>query len=226
MKYQIVLQHSEEDCGAACIATIAKHYGRSFAIARVREVVGTGSQGTTLVGLKRGAESLGFNARQVRATPQLIEKLHEAPLPAIIHWKGYHWVVLYGKKGKKYVIADPSSGIRYLSREELTTSWANYVMLLLLPDEIRFYQQESDKISGFGRFLARVLPYRHILIEAILINLAMGIFSLATPFLIQILTDDVLVTGDTQLLTTVAIGVVAINIFSSTLILGSGNKYL
>ncbi|MCF2152284.1 peptidase domain-containing ABC transporter, partial [Desmonostoc muscorum LEGE 12446] len=223
MKYQIVLQHSEEDCGAACIATIAKHYKRNFAIARVREVVGTGAQGTSLVGLKRGAQSLGFNARQVRATPQLIEKLHEAPLPAIIHWKGYHWVVLYGKKGKKYVIADPSSGIHYLSREELTTGWANYVMLLLLPDEIRFYQQESDKISGFGRFLARVLPYRQILTEAILINLAMGIFSLASPFLIQILTDDVLVRGDTQLLTTVAIGVVAINLFNSTLTLVQSN---
>ncbi|MBD2677223.1 MULTISPECIES: peptidase domain-containing ABC transporter [Nostoc] len=223
MKYQIVLQHSEEDCGAACIASIAKYYGRNLAIARVREAVGTGAQGTTLVGLKRGAQSLGFNARPVRATPQLIEKLHEAPLPAIIHWKGYHWVVLYGKKGKKYVIADPSSGIRYLTPEELTIGWANYVMLLLLPDEIRFYQQQSDKITGFGRFLARVLPYRHILIEAILINLAMGIFSLASPFLIQILTDDVLVRGDTQLLTTVAIGVIAINLFNSTLTLVQSN---
>ncbi|WP_138503309.1 peptidase domain-containing ABC transporter [Nostoc sp. PA-18-2419] len=223
MKYQLVLQHSEEDCGAACIASIAKHYGRSFAIARVREAVGTGAQGTTLVGLKRGAQSLGFNARPVRATPKLIEKLHEAPLPAIIHWKGYHWVVLYGKKGKKYVIADPSSGIRYLTLEELTIGWANYVMLLLFPDEIGFYQQESDKITGFSRFLTRVLPYRHILIEAILINIAIGIFSLATPFLIQILTDDVLVRGDTQLLTTVAIGVVAINLFTSTLTLVQSN---
>ncbi|MHC5729776.1 MAG: cysteine peptidase family C39 domain-containing protein, partial [Nostoc sp.] len=32
MKYQIVLQHTEEDCGAACIATIAKHYGRTFTL--------------------------------------------------------------------------------------------------------------------------------------------------------------------------------------------------
>jgi ABC-type bacteriocin/lantibiotic exporter with double-glycine peptidase domain len=29
MKYQVVLQHSEEDCGAACLATAAKHYGRT-----------------------------------------------------------------------------------------------------------------------------------------------------------------------------------------------------
>lgn len=217
MRYKIVLQHNEEDCGAACVATIAKHYGRSFTLNRVREVVGTGVQGTTLVGLRRGAENLGFHARQVRATPQLIDKLHEAPLPAIIHWKGYHWVVLYGKKGQKYVIADPAVGIRYISREELLTGWANCIMLLLVPDEIHFYQQQSDKIGGFGRFLTRVLPYRHILTEAFLINLVMGILSLASPFLIQILTDDVLVRGDTQLLSTVGIGILAMNFFSSTL---------
>ncbi|MHC5720825.1 MAG: cysteine peptidase family C39 domain-containing protein, partial [Nostoc sp.] len=39
MKYQIVLQHSEEDCGAASLATIAKHYGRTFTLNRVREAV-------------------------------------------------------------------------------------------------------------------------------------------------------------------------------------------
>ncbi|MEH1843882.1 MAG: cysteine peptidase family C39 domain-containing protein [Nostoc sp.] len=30
MKYQIVLQHSQEDCGAACLATIAKHYAATL----------------------------------------------------------------------------------------------------------------------------------------------------------------------------------------------------
>ncbi|MDZ8051291.1 MAG: peptidase domain-containing ABC transporter [Aulosira sp. ZfuVER01] len=223
MKYEIILQHSEEDCGAACIATIAKHYGRTFAITRVREAVGTGQLGTTLVGLRRGAESLGFNARQVRATPELIDKLHEAPLPAIIHWKGYHWAILYGQKGKKYVIGDPAFGIRYLNHEELIAGWANRIMLLLIPDETRFYQQESQNIGGLSRFLARVIPYRHILTEAILLNLVMGILSLASPFLIQILTDDVLVRGDTSLLTTVAIGVVAMNFFGSTIKLVQSN---
>ncbi|MBD2295822.1 peptidase domain-containing ABC transporter [Anabaena sphaerica FACHB-251] len=223
MKYPIVLQHSEEDCGAACIATIAKHYGRTFTINHVREAVGTGQLGSTLLGLKRGAENLGFNACQVRATPELIDQLHQAPLPAIIHWKGYHWVVLYGQKGKKYIVADPGVGIRYLSREELITGWVNRIMLLLIPDEIRFYQQESDQVGDFRRFLARVLPYRHILTEAIFLNLVMGILSLASPFLIQILTDDVLVRGDTDLLTTVGISVVLMNLFSSTLKLVQSN---
>jgi ABC-type bacteriocin/lantibiotic exporter with double-glycine peptidase domain len=215
MKYQVVLQHSEEDCGAACIATVAKHYGRTCAIGRVREAVGTGSRGTTLLGLRRGAEALGFNARQVRASEQLLDRLHKTPLPAIIHWKGYHWVVLYGQKGKKYVISDPGVGIRYLTRRELLAGWGNGIMLLLEPDDSRFNEQPDDNIGGFGRYLARVLPYRFILAQAIAINFAVGLLSLATPLMMQLLTDDVLVRGDTQLLATVAIGVITMNLFRS-----------
>ena len=217
MKYHIVQQHSEEDCGAACLATIAKHYGRTFALKRTREAVGTGSRGTTLLGLSRGAEALGFNTRQVKANPQVLDQLHQAPLPAIIHWKGYHWAVLYGKKGKKYVVADPSVGIRYLHRQELMTCWGNGVMLLLTPDDSRFYQQESDKVGGIGRYIQRVWPYRFLLLQAIAINFAIGLLSLASPLMMQLLTDDVLVRGDTQMLTTVAIGVVVMSLIQSAI---------
>ncbi|MEH2290090.1 peptidase domain-containing ABC transporter [Nostoc sp.] len=217
MKYYSVLQHSEEDCGAASLATVAKHHGRTFTLNRVREAVGTGARGTTLLGLRRGAETLGFHARQVQATAQLLEKLNEVPLPAIIHWKGYHWVVLYGLKGKKYAISDPAIGIRYLSLKELMAGWSNGVMLLLMPDDSRFYEQAEDKIGGFGRFFARILPYRNLLIQAIAINFAIGLLSLASPLMMQLLTDDVLVRGDTQLLTTVAIGVIAMNLIQSAI---------
>jgi ABC-type bacteriocin/lantibiotic exporter with double-glycine peptidase domain len=217
MKYPIVLQHSEEDCGAACISTVAKHYRRTLAISRVRQAVGTGSRGTSLLGLSRGAETLGFNARQVKASAQLLNQLNKAPLPAIIHWKGYHWAVLYGQKGKKYVIADPGVGIRYLTRKELIEGWGNGVMLLLEPDDSRFYQQPEDKVGGFGRYLKRVLPYRAILAQAIAINIAIGLLSLVSPLMMQLLTDDVLVRGDTQLLTVVAIGAITLSLFSSAI---------
>ncbi|MEQ8756245.1 MAG: peptidase domain-containing ABC transporter [Coleofasciculus sp. G1-WW12-02] len=224
-KYQSVLQHSEEDCGAACLATITKHHGRTFTISRIREAVGTGQQGTTLLGLKRGAEALGFNARSVKATPEILDKLDQAPLPAVIHWKGYHWVVLYGQRGKKYIIADPGVGIRYLSKTELAQGWFNGVMLLLQPDASRFFSQpdDSDKPSGFLRFFKRVLPYQGILGEALLINLVLGLLSLAYPFFIQILTDEVLVQGDTQLLTGVVVAVMIMNLVQSSLQLVQSN---
>ncbi len=141
--------------------------------------------------------------------------MKELPLPAIIQWKGNHWVVLYGQRGRKYVVADPGMAIRYLSKKELMEGWTNWVMLLLEPDSVRFYAQPDDKIGGFGRFVRRVWPYRAMLFEALLCAQVIGLLSLASPFLIQILTDDVLVQGDTKLLTAVIIAVVVMNLVSS-----------
>ncbi len=217
MKYAHVLQHSEEDCGAACLASIAKYYGRNLTLNHIREVVGTGQLGTTLLGLKRGAETLGFNARPVKTSPELLNRMNEAPLPAIIHWKGHHWVVLYGKKGQKCVVADPAVGIRYLSKQDLEEGWGDWLMLLLEPDQTRFFTQESDKVEGFWRFFQRVWIFRTILAQALPLNLILGLLSLASPFLLQLLTDDVLVRGDTKLLTTVAIAVIVMNLVSSCL---------
>ena len=216
MKYPSVLQHSEEDCGAACLATIAKYYGRNYTLNHMREVVGTGQLGTTLLGLRKGAENLGFNAQAARATEELLNRIDKAPLPMIIHWKGCHWVVLYGQKGNKYILADPGIGIRYLKRQELMEGWSDGVMLLLKLDRVQSLP-ESDKVSGFGRFLQRTLPYKGLITEAVLVNIAVGLLSLAIPFLIQVLTDDVLVRQDTDLLTKVALVVIVVNIFNNIL---------
>ena len=213
--YQCVLQASEEDCGAACLASICKYYGRMLSINRSRDAVGTGQLGTTLLGLKRGSESLGFNTRSVKASHEVIDKIKEIPLPAVIHWQGYHWVVLYGKRGNKYIVADPAVGIRYLNKTELMAGW-NGIMLLLQPDPQLFSQQSEEASSGgFARFLQRILPYHLILAEALAINIVLGLLSLTSPFLIQILTDDVLVRGDIQLLTVMVVAISVTSIFSS-----------
>jgi ATP-binding cassette subfamily B protein/ATP-binding cassette subfamily C protein len=215
--YQCVLQSSEEDCGAACLVSICKHYGRFLSINRCREAVGTGQLGTTMLGLKRGAETLGFNVRAVKAAPEIIDRIKEINLPAIIHWHGYHWVVLYDQRGSKYVIADPAVGILYINRKELTAGW-NGVMLLLDPDPDRFLSQPQEKPkSGFGRFFQRILPYRGLLAQVLSINIVLGVLALGTPILIQLLTDDVLVRGDIDLLTVVVLAVVIMSLFSSTL---------
>jgi ATP-binding cassette, subfamily C, bacterial len=107
------------------------------------------------LGLKRGAETLGFNARAVKTSEELLNQMNEAPLPAIIHWKGNHWVVLHGKKGKKCVVADPAVGIRYLSSQEIAESWTDWLMLLLEPDPVKFYANENDEVGGFWRFFKR-----------------------------------------------------------------------
>lgn len=215
MKYAHVLQHSEEDCGAACLASIAKHYQRDYSLPRARQAVGTSAKGTTLLGLKRGAENLGFNARPVRAADEHLGELNGLPLPAIIHWRGNHWVVLYGVRGGKVVLGDPAVGVRHIELRELRESWANLCMLVLTPDENRWAQLQGDQIKGIGQFIRRVWTSRQLVLEALVLNVLVGLLALALPVMMQILTDDVLVRGDVQLLTTVALAVITMNLFRS-----------
>ncbi len=218
MKYSVVLQHSETDCGAACLGAICKHYGRILTLNRLREAVGTGQLGTTMLGLRRGAASLGLNARPVRASSNIIDNLKSVSLPAIIHWQGHHWVVLHGQRRDKYIIADPAVGLRYVSRQELLESWLDWVMLLLEPDPLHFYHQDDEKVDrGLSRLFKQLWFYRRTLIEATVCAQVIGLLSLAYPFLIQILTDDVLIRGDRQLLTGLAIAVIAMNVVSTWL---------
>lgn len=222
-KYPCVLQLDESDCGAAALATVSKYHGRTIAIHRIREAVGTGQTGTTLLGLRRGAEAIGFNAQAVRVSNKLFEKINEIPLPAIIPWMGSHYVVFGGQQQKHYVIADPAVGLRHLSQQELLEGWSNGIILLLTPDPIRFLAQPNDNVNGITRFIKRVSPYRSILLQTSLCALFTGLLSLISPFLIQLLTDDVLVRGDTKLLFTVVIAVGIMHLFSSGLQFAQAN---
>jgi ATP-binding cassette, subfamily C, bacterial len=219
MKYPIIRQYSEEDCGAACVATVAKYYGKTVNLNRIREAIGTGQLGTTLLGLRRGTEAFGFFTRSFKASAEIIENLGKIPLPAIIHWKGNHWVVFYGQRGKKYIIGDPAIGLLHLTKSELITGWRDWVLLLLEPDNNSFYVEPDEKVDYLGKLLNNVLPYRKILLESLLCASVIGLLSLSSPFLIQILTDDVLVRRDGSLLTGVILAVVAMYVMRSCLTL-------
>ncbi|MFM7279283.1 MAG: peptidase domain-containing ABC transporter, partial [Microcystis aeruginosa] len=217
-RFPCVPQLGESDCGAACLASIAKYNGYTIPISYIRDCVGTGQQGTTLLGLKRGAETLGFNAQGVKGSAEILDNLNSIPLPAIIHWMGYHWVVLYGRKGGKYVIADPAIGIRYLSRKELTEGWQNYIMLILEPDQVRFsLSQDNHKVDNLGQIFQRIKPYWAILAEVLLLNIFLGLTNLAYPFLLQILSDDVLVRRDLNLLNGLVIAVTVTSLLNGGL---------
>jgi ATP-binding cassette subfamily C protein len=223
MKYPYIQQHSEEDCGAACLASIAKYYRLSLSLRQVRERVGTGHEGTTLWGLQYGAEQLGFNSRAVKAGADVIHRLHEVPLPTIIHWQGNHWVVLYGKRRGHYVVVDPAVGVRRLNEAELAEGWADFVMLLLEPDPTRMTLQAERPKRIWGNLLKRVAMFRGLLTQAFVLNLFIGVLSLTFPILIQVLTDDVLVRGDKSLLNTVAIAVIIMTVINQVLALVQAN---
>ena len=223
-RYACVQQHAEEDCGAACVATVARQYGHRLSMPRVREQVGTGRGGTTLLGLRRGAEACGFHARPVRASAELLDQLEAIPLPAICHWRGNHWVVLHGRVGKRYVIADPAVGLRRLSRQELEAGWGNRVMLLLEPNHARLQEHQQDAPQrAWWQLLQQVGPHRGLVLQALLINGAVGLLALAMPLLMQLLTDDVLVRRDSQLLASLGLAMLLLFGFRNLLSLIQGH---
>ncbi|WP_017305341.1 peptidase domain-containing ABC transporter [Spirulina subsalsa] len=217
MLYKVVLQHNEEDCGAACLATIAQYYGQIFALSRVRQVAGTGALGTNLLNLKQGAKALGFEARGVKVNLDLIQQ-DIVPLPGIIHWQGNHWVVLYGTKKQQYIIGDPAVGLRYLSQAELLSGWDNGVMLLLQPrPDFNLQPDDRHLTTGFQRLKQRFWQQRHLLLQVLGINLVFGLLSLISPFFLQLLTDEVLVRQDVSFLNSLMIVVFVSNLFRSGL---------
>ena len=220
-RYAFVEQHSEEDCGAACVATVARHYGKKVPLQRVRDLVGTGQQGTTLLGLRRGADELGFNCRALRTDVDetFFRDVEQISLPAILHWKGNHWVVLHAVDRRQVVIADPGQGVLRLGHEEFLKLWADGVLLTLEPDMARLEQQPSDrsKMHFVGRVLRLAKPYRGLIIRAMSLNAVVGLIGLGIPLLMQVLTDDVLVRRDSQLLATLGLGMVAVYTFRSVI---------
>lgn len=213
MKYSIVLQQNEADCGAACLATAVKYHNRKIPISQIREAIGDPRLGNTIIGLKRGAENLGFIAQQVRASPELLKNLRKLSLPAIIHWQGYHWVVLYGKDAGKYVIADPAVGIRYLTTQELLEAWTNGLMLLLNPGELQLPKSLRNNSGNYGHFVDKILSSRHLIIEIVLLNIIFGVLALVLPLSLRVIVDEILNTGDTQFLANLMIGVIFLTLF-------------
>lgn len=54
---RLIKQLDETDCGAACIAMIARFYKSSYPVTRIREIAGTDRQGTNLAGMVQVREN-------------------------------------------------------------------------------------------------------------------------------------------------------------------------
>ena len=210
--FPCVRQHNEEDCGAACLATVCAQHRAQVPLGWARHLVGTSKGGTTLLGLKRGAEKLGFHAQAAKAEPSLLNELNSVPMPLVCHWQGCHWVVLHGYQQGQLLVADPAIGLRHLSSEEFLSGWSNGVVLLLEPDRARFPVLDAapnrwQQGQGLAILPKLLWPFRRLLAQALGLNLAIGVMALAMPLLMQILTDDVLIRGDGEMLRSLAIGI-------------------
>ena len=107
-RFALVEQAEEMDCGAACLAMMCRHYSIPMTLGKLRELANVTTQGATLDSLARAGESLGFTARGVQCT---FDSLRGFDLPFIVHWEGYHYVVVYGVSKAACVGGRPGASV-------------------------------------------------------------------------------------------------------------------
>lgn len=65
MKIPVVEQHDSSDCGVACAVSICSFYGMEVTISKLRDIMGTDAYGTSIAGIVKGLEHVGFEARSI-----------------------------------------------------------------------------------------------------------------------------------------------------------------
>jgi ATP-binding cassette subfamily B protein len=210
-RFAWVEQAEEMDCGAACLAMVCKHYGIPTTLGKLRELANVTTQGATLDNLARAAESLGFTARGVQCT---YEPLLGFELPLIVHWEGYHYVVVYGISKRHVWVADPAIGFKKMTVEEFERGW-NGTCLVFTPS--RNLQQVAASRSPWVRFVGYLQPYRKILAYLFLATFVIQVLGIVPPVIIQNILDGVIVHQNVDLLHLLIAGLIISNVFTQVM---------
>jgi ATP-binding cassette subfamily B protein RaxB len=206
-KLPLILQTEAAECGLASLAMIASFHGYQIDLATLRAKHTVSLKGATLAQLMKIATALGLQSRPVRLD---MSDLDQLPLPCILHWDLHHFVVLKRVRPGTLEIFDPSRGRRVLSREMASRSFTG-VALELAPGT-KFERKRERRQLRLGVLLERVRGFRSSVAKIFALAVAMEVFGLSIPFFSQWVIDDVLVSGDVDLLVVLTVGLLLVGL--------------
>jgi subfamily B ATP-binding cassette protein HlyB/CyaB len=208
-RFAWIQQAEEMDCGAACLAMICKHYGIGMTLGKLRELANVTTQGATLDSLARTGESIGFTTRGVQCT---FDTLRSFELPVIVHWEGYHYVVVYGISSSQVWVADPAVGFKKMSVEEFERGWSGTCLTFTRRQDTA--AQAAVSRSPWVRFARYLLPYKKILVHLFMATFVIQILGIVPPMIIQNILDGVIVHQNVNLLHLLIVGLIISNLFT------------
>jgi HlyB family type I secretion system ABC transporter len=217
-RYPFVKQQSRSDCGVACLVMIGRYWGKNFGINQIRAMANVDRNGASLWGLVTAAESIGFSTRPIKGT---LDGLGQQRLPAIAHWEGNHYIVVYAITRRAVVVSDPALGRRRLTRAQFQAGWTGYTLLL---QPTQALQQAPEAQSDLWRFIELIKPYRWVFVEVLLASLLIQLFGLCTPIFTQILLDRVVVERSLSTFFAAGTGLLIFSVFG--LLMRSLRRYL
>lgn len=206
-RYPFFQQQSASDCGAASLVMVGQYWGKRFSVNRLREISHADRNGASLRGLVLAAESIGFTTRPVKTS---LESLAEQDLPAIVHWEGKHYIVVYEITKTHVIVGDPAIGQRTLTHKDFQTGWTGYT-LLLQPTILLKNTEESS--LPLWQFIELVKPHRIVLLEIFFASVMIQVFGLITPIFTQLLLDRVVVQRSTLTLNAIGLGLLIFGLF-------------
>ncbi len=209
-----VFQVDPTDSGAACLAMVCRHFDLNVSLGRIRQIVHTGPKGVNLRSLCRGAEEAGLAARSVQTTAEFLSAM---PLPAIVHTAGNQWLVLYDVEGRWVNVADPSQGLRRLSRREFEAKWSGYAVLFDYIEEITQPGPKPEpprRKIGYRWMWPLFRPLAGSLLKALALAIIISAMEMLRPIFSQVIVDRVLVGQDRDLLRFIIIAMVGVLVFN------------
>ncbi|BAY66626.1 type I secretion system ATPase (plasmid) [Calothrix brevissima NIES-22] len=131
------------------------------------------------------SERLGLQLRQIQVTTT---DLLQLSFPALLLWQQEVWIIIYGVRGNRLIIANPTNLSQTCESIPQTLLEENWNGQLWLIEPI----QKQDKFN-LTWFVPAVWRQRKLLGEVLLISLALQLLGLATPIITQYIIDKVMV---------------------------------
>ena len=195
-KFEHIAQIDEMDCGAASLGMICRHFGRKVSLARIRQLCHTAT-----------ANELGLAARALKVSLRYLPLM---PLPAIVHWEGNHWMVLYHVDIANVRVADPAVSLRKIPRKEFEQKWSGYAALFDYTIAFEQAPEAKASLAWVWPFLAK---FRGILLQVLGLAVAVSFLELLFPVFTQMVVDKVIVENNIGLLKTIILGMLAAIVF-------------
>ncbi|WP_113636974.1 peptidase domain-containing ABC transporter [Nubsella zeaxanthinifaciens] len=200
----LVLQQDQTDCGVACLLSLVNFYGGTSNLEKLRELSGTNTVGTTLLGLYQCALKIGFDADAYETE---LQQLNVIEKPCILHIVNegnlQHYVVCFsyippslGKPEGTFIIGDPAKGILTLNEKELEKIWQSKTLLILSPNQ-NFILNKQETKAKWQWFKALIKPDLNILGLTMLLGIIATTLGLAIAIFSQKLIDKIIPSGNT-----------------------------
>lgn len=202
-----ILQTEASECALACIAMVANHFGYRTTLGELRKEHPISLKGATLEDVASICERLGLVVRGLRLE---LSELAQLPVPAILHWNLNHFVVLTGVRGDKVRINDPAHGELELPISEVSTRFTG-VALELTPG-FEFRRKAPPPPLRLRQIVGRVSGLRSSLLQVFCLALVLEGLAIGLPLLTQWITDEVIVAGSHDLLTTLGLAAMVVGV--------------